>query len=139
MQTPKKGIAVDASTIGGNPGLTECRGVDIETGMVIFSEQIGLATNNIGEWLAIAYGAEYICRNKLDTTLFSDSQICILWYKKKVCKTNIFTDYPEIAAKNNKLIPLLEEASDIVMVCNVKIDFWNRRQFGENPADYGRK
>ena len=136
---PKVGIVVDASCTGGNPGNVECRGIDIATGEIVFSDQIGLATNNIGEWFAIAYGAAYIKENNLNVPLYSDSKICINWYHKKVCKTNIFRDYPHIASKNLKLASLLIEAEEIVKSCDVEIIFWNKWIYGENIADYGRK
>jgi ribonuclease HI len=48
------GICVDASCIE-NPGGMEYRGVDINTGKVIFEKKYEEATNNIGEFLAIVH------------------------------------------------------------------------------------
>lgn len=135
----KSGIVVDCSCTGGNPGTVECRGLDLSTGEIVFDEMIGLATNNIGEWLAIAYGANYITEKKIKVPLFSDSKICINWYNKQQAKTNIFRDYPHIASQNKNLIPLLEEAQQIIELCRVEIKWWDKYLYGENPADYGRK
>lgn len=134
-----KGIAVDASTTGGNPGICECRGIDLQTGKIVFSEQIGMATNNIAEFLAIAYGANYIAENKLNCTLWSDSKICINWYYKKECKTNIFEKYPDKCAQNPKLAQIITEGLEMVKANDVTVKFWNKYNKGENPADYGRK
>lgn len=133
------GIVVDASTTGGNPGYTECRGLDLETGEIVFSEKIGIATNNIGEWLAIAYGANYIIEKNLGIPLYSDSKIAINWYHQKTIKTNVFRDYPHVAKENLLLAGMIEEGLDIIEKCRVEIHFWNKYKFGENPADYGNK
>ena len=135
---PTVGIAVDCSTTGGNPGHTECRGIDIETGQIVFDEQVGYSTNNLGEWLAIAYGALYITENKLNIPLYSDSQTAIQWYKNKMCKTNIFRDYPDTWRKNPNLAQMLVEAEEIVEKCRVEVRFWDNR-VKENLADYNRK
>lgn len=133
------GIAVDASTTGGNPGYCECRGIDLQTGEIVFSEQIGIATNNIAEFLAIAYGANYIVENNLNCTLWSDSKICINWYYQKECKTNIFAKYPEKSKQNPNLVQQISEGLEMVKACNVDVKFWNKHYKGENPADYQRK
>jgi len=132
-----KGIVVDASTIEGNPGITECRGLDIETGEIVFSEQIGIATNNIGEFLAIAYAVEYINSKKLKYTIYSDSQTAIFWAEKGTCRTKIFMDYPNLTTTG--LAQKIEEGEEILRTYKFKIEFWNKRRHGENPADYGRK
>lgn len=136
---PSSGIIVDCSCIGGNPGRVECRGLDLSTGEIVFDEMIGVATNNIGEWLAIAYGANYIVEKKLNVTLYSDSKICLSWYKKMECRTNIFRDYPHLAVQNKNLLSLLAEADEIVQVCRVPVEWWSKHKWGENPADYNRK
>jgi ribonuclease HI len=139
FNTPSIGVAVDASCVGGNPATVECRGINLATKEFVFDEKVGIATNNIGEWLAIAYGAEYICYNNLNIPLYSDSKICINWYHKQICRTNIFRDYPHLAAQNKELVRLLDEAMEIVTSCRVDIKFWNKHLYGENVADYGRK
>lgn len=136
---PARGIVTDCSCTGGNPGMVECRGLDLATGEIVFDEKIGLSTNNIGEWLAIAYGANYIVENGLNVMLYSDSKICINWYEIQQCKTNIFRDYPHLAEKNKNLLSMLSEADEIVNSCRVKIAWWNKYLWGENPADYNRK
>ena len=77
---PTKGIAVDGST-SGNPGLSEYRGVDLETGKVIFYKKIGVATNNITEFIALCH-AVLLSLGK-ETTIYTDSQTAISWLKKK--------------------------------------------------------
>lgn len=134
---PVSGIAVDCSTTGGNPGFTECRGIDIETGEIVFDEKIGIATNNLGELFAICYAAEYVKDRRI--IIYSDSKIAINWFDKRVVKTNIFRDYPRLAAKNPNLATLIEEAQDIMNVYRPRVTFWEKHWYGENIADYGRK
>lgn len=135
-----KGIAVDASTINGNPGDTECRGVDLETGKIVFSEQVGKATNNIGEYLAIAYGMEYLVKNNLNLPVYSDSMICIKWANFNFYRTKFFIKYGDIASKNPGLRLKLEIAKEKIKECRpyIELKFWNNR-IKENPADYNRK
>ncbi len=139
VTAPTVGIAVDASCTGGNPAQVECRGVDLATGEIVFSEQVGLATNNIGEILAIAYGASYVTEKNLNIPVYSDSKICINWYYQKQIRTNIFRDYPHLAVQNKNLVGILEECLEIIKTCDVKVIWWNKYRFGENVADYGRK
>ncbi len=131
------GIAVDCSTTGGNPGMTECRGIDLETMQIVFSEKIGIATNNIGEFCAIAYAVEYL-KGK-DVTIWSDSQNSIAWARKGICKTKIFVDYPNI--NNPTLATTISEAEKIFETYHcLDLRFWDKRKIGrEIPADYGRK
>ncbi len=54
-------IAVDAAC-SGNPGAMEYRGVNIETGAVLFQYKAKMGTNNIGEYLAIVHALAMIDR-----------------------------------------------------------------------------
>lgn len=139
LVVPTEGIVVDCSVTGGNPGYTECRGIDLQTKQIVFDEQIGMATNNIGEILAIVYGAAWVTHSEKKVPVYSDSQICIRWYHNQVIKTNFFKDYPHIAAQNKNLVHLLEEAAEIMEACRVDIRFWHNKRWGEIPADYNRK
>lgn len=138
---PTKGIVVDCGCRK-NPGITEIRGVNIETGKIVFEENLGIATNNIGEYCAIAYGAEYVHANNLNLPVYSDSKLCIHWVKNKLgCRTNIFRDWPDMANLNPKLANIILEAQDIIHSEEISFDlyFWDNKNWSENPADFGRK
>lgn len=139
MKKPTKGIAVDASTTGGNPGYTEYRGIDISTGEIVFHDDMGCSTNNLGEWAAIITALEYLRKKGLKEVVYSDSLNAINWVRKGAVKTNMHIDYPEkftieleeiIADKLKSLIQFHPEPN---------VAFWDNKNWGENPADFGRK
>lgn len=139
---PTKGIAVDCSVVGGNPGLCEIRGVDIRSGEIVFDETLGIATNNIAEYVAIAYGVEYLKSNHIyGVPIWSDSKICINWVERNFgCKTNFFTHYPDKAKLNIPLTQIIIDAEEMIEQSKFTLLFWNKWKFGkEIPADYGRK
>jgi len=141
VEIPKYGIAVDASTINGNPGDCEVQGIDLSTGEVVFCEKIGIATNNIAEYIAIAFAVQYLKENNLKKPIYSDSLICINWVKRDLgCKTNFFQKYPEKANQNIGLKLLIAECETLIYNTIIDLRFWNKKLIGkENPADFGRK
>ena len=83
---PTKGICVDAGTIG-NPGLCFYRGLDLETGKLLFEADVGMATNNIAEFLACIHAIHYLKKNKLNLDIYTDSLTAIAWVRKKKIKS----------------------------------------------------
>jgi ribonuclease HI len=55
---PTKGIIVDGSSRG-NPGKSSCRGIDIETKVILFEHDLGISTNNVAEFCGLAYAISY--------------------------------------------------------------------------------
>src|ERR1035437_9016318 len=88
MEKPKTGIAVDGAAFG-NPGPSEYRGVDIETGKVLFHVKIGIATNNIAEYVGLCHGILYAINNGLTTTVYTDSQTALAWIKSQNPKSTL--------------------------------------------------
>jgi ribonuclease HI len=129
-------ICVDASCID-NPGKMEYRGVDMKTGKIIFEKKYEIATNNIGEFLAIVHAvALYKKAGKELRVVYSDSATAISWVKHKRCKTKF--------EKNDKNAVVFEHIQRAIMWLNnnsydTKILKWNTAAWGEIPADYGRK
>src|SRR5215217_3081082 len=80
---PSKGISVDGSCRG-NPGKAAYRAVDIETGKELFNIDIGIATNNIAEFLGLCH-VLYAYPNH---TIYTDSVTAISWVKNKKAKTS---------------------------------------------------
>ena len=85
-----KSISVDAAC-SGNPGLMEYQGVDTVTKKVIFHRgPFLLATNNIGEFLAIVHALAMLKKegnHKLP--IYSDSGTAMAWVRNKKVKTNL--------------------------------------------------
>ncbi len=129
-------ICVDASSIK-NPGPTEYRGVDTRTKKELFRFKLGIATINIGEFLAIVHALARFKRNgEVGKIIYSDSRNAISWVKQKKCKTQ-----HEKTDANAKLFELIERAETWLLNndYDTKVLKWNTRAWGEIPADFGRK
>lgn len=128
-------LAVDAAC-SGNPGAMEYRGVYIRTGEQIFHYGPVHGTNNIGEFLAIVHGLALIKQKGLDMPIYSDSRTAISWVKQKKCKTTL--------VRNNKtegLFIMVERAEKWLKnnEYSTPIYKWETEEWGEIPADFGRK
>lgn len=129
-------IAVDAAC-SGNPGMMEYRGVYLRTGKEIFHYGPVFGTNNIGEFLAIVHGLALLKKKGLGMMpIYSDSVNAQLWVRKKKCKTTLARN-----EKTEELHQLIERAE--AWLKNNKymnpIIKWPTSEWGEIPADFGRK
>lgn len=128
---PTEGIAVDASHSEKNQ-VTEFQGVDIATGETLFRKSIGFQTVNIGEFLGIVEAVKYIIENRfLPMVVYSDSTTAITWFNScsaPSSKRNMELGKAEIFLKLF--------SSDISAI---EVRHWNNSEFGETPADFGRK
>lgn len=131
-----KSIAVDAAC-SGNPGEMEYRGVTLWNKQEIFRVKFDLATNNIGEFLAIVHALALLKqKNAADVTIYSDSQIAIGWIKQKKCRTKL--DYTPRTAPIFDVIHRAEKwLTDNEF--DTPIVKWPTEIWGEIPADFGRK
>ena len=129
-------IAVDAAC-SGNPGKMEYRGVYLRTGKEIFHYGPVWGTNNIGEFLAIVHGLALLKQKGLNTMpIYSDSVNAQLWVKRKKCKTTL-----ERNEKSEALYQLIERAENWLKNNTYQnpIVKWPTEEWGEIPADFGRK
>ena len=129
-------IAVDAAC-SGNPGKMEYRGVYLRTGKEIFHFGPVFGTNNIGEFLAIVHGLALLKQKGLDDMpIYSDSVNAQLWVRKKKCKTTL-----ERNEKTEQLYQMIERAETWLKNNTYRnpIIKWPTEQWGEIPADFGRK
>jgi ribonuclease HI len=128
-------IAVDAAC-SGNPGVMEYQGVYTKDNRQLFHQKFNLGTNNIGEFLALVHGISYLQKNNLNIPIYSDSKIAIGWVMKKQCKSKL----PE-TAKTKELFALVRRAEAWLKTntITVKILKWDTKNWGEIPADFGRK
>ena len=128
-------LAVDAAC-SGNPGPMEYRGVYLRTNEEIVHFGPTLGTNNIGEFLAIVHGLALLKQKKLTMPIYSDSKTAISWVKNKKCKTLLTRD-----AQTEELFQLIERAENWLKKnsYSTKIIKWETQEWGEIPADFGRK
>ena len=134
-EAPLYALAVDAAC-SGNPGPMEYRGVYLGDGKEIFHFGPVHGTNNIGEFLAIVHALAMLDKQGLKMTIYSDSRTAISWVRKKCCKTQL-----ERTAETEQLFQLIERAEAWLKSHRVTIPIvkWETDQWGEIPADFGRK
>ncbi|MDR2497857.1 MAG: viroplasmin family protein [Tannerellaceae bacterium] len=129
-------LSVDAAC-SGNPGDMEYRGVVTGTKQEIF--RVGpmpQGTNNIGEFLAIVQGLALLKQQHSAYPIYSDSLIAIKWVRSKKSKTGLTR-----TAENEKIFDLIERAERWLQnnSYTTRILKWNTNDWGEIPADFGRK
>lgn len=129
-------ISVDAAC-SGNPGKMEYRGVWTVSGEQIFrSEVYPVGTNNIGEFLALVHGLALLHEKHPEMTIYSDSRLAMGWIKKGKCKTKL-----PVAPSTQKLWGVIHRAEQWLATHKWKnpVVKWETKEWGEIPADFGRK
>lgn len=139
------GIRLDAiatdGACSGNPGPMEYRAVRLYDGSEVF--HIGAAqpltgTNNIAEYLAVIHLAALLAKAGDTTTpIYTDSRNTFAWLRRGKSKTTL-----QRTPKTAKVLDLLERA-DAWLAANGPIRNpilkWKTDEWGEIPADFGRK
>ncbi len=133
----KNSISVDAAC-SGNPGLMEYRGVITDTHEQIFIQgPFKHGTNNVGEFLALVHGLALLDKKgDYVTAIYSDSKIAMGWVRKGKCNTKL------ARTKNNEILfTLIARAEAWLKKNKIKnpILKWETKEWGEIPADFGRK
>ena len=129
-------VAVDAAC-SGNPGPMEYRGVYLLTGQEIFHFGPVYGTNNIGEFLAIVHALALMKQKNISMTIYSDSRNALSWIKQKKCKTKL-----ERTTKTEELFQMIERAENWLKThtySEIPVLKWETEEWGEVPADFGRK
>lgn len=129
-------VAVDAAC-SGNPGPMEYRGVYLLTGQQIFHFGPIYGTNNIGEFLAIVHALALMKQKGIRMTIYSDSRNALAWIKQKKCKTKL-----ERTPKTEEVFQMIERAETWLKThtyADIPILKWETEEWGEVPADFGRK
>ncbi len=128
--------AVDAAC-SGNPGKMEYQGVLVPEGKQIFHFGPVHGTNNIGEFLAIVHALALAHQQGIThLRIYSDSRNAMGWIRKKKCKTKLAR-----TSKTEKLYQMIERAEQWLEThpFTIPIYKWNTEEWGEIPADFGRK
>lgn len=128
-------ISVDAAC-SGNPGIMEYQGVNTKTGEQLFHMKYKLGTNNIGEFLALVHGLSYLKKHNSPVPIYSDSKIAMGWVNKKACKSKL-----EENAVTAELFDFIRRAENWLKnnSYTTQILKWDTKNWGEIPADFGRK
>lgn len=129
---PIEGIACDGAHSEKNR-LTQYQAVDLATGELLFREDIGYQTVNIGEYLGLAEAIRYVIFvAKKPTVIYCDSKTAIAWVRDRYTSSKKF----------NKDV---FKAEMFILACKTEIEklvtikHWSSTKWGENPADFGNK
>ena len=132
-------LVVDAACSGA-PGPTEYRGVVLPEGNEVFRHgPYRNGTNNIGEYLAIVTGLRWLENNSLPFPLYSDSACAIGWVRARLGACNTHCD--DIGPELRQLIARAESWARGPTKDKMasRIRKWQTDEWGEIPADFGRK
>ena len=131
----RQALVVDAAC-SGNPGQMEYRAVYLGDMEEKFHFGPILGTNNIGEFLAIVHALALYKSRGLDWPLYSDSRNAILWVKAGKCRTKL----PR-TAETEPVFQRIESAERWLRENSFRNDIlkWDTSNWGEIPADFGRK
>lgn len=128
-------ISVDAAC-SGNPGIMEYQGVHTQDKSQIFYQKFQLGTNNIGEFLAIVHALALYHKTDPNRSIYTDSKTAMGWVARKKCNTKL-----ERSAKTAKLYQVITRAESWLKSNRYSnpILKWDTDNWGEIPADFGRK
>ncbi len=129
-------ISVDVGT-SGNPGPVEYKGVDTRTGAVLFERgPIPKGTNNLGEFLAIVHGLQYLQEQGSNKTVYSDSANALKWIGQQAVSSTLVRD-----SSTAQIWKLVDEAVQWLKANRYenRVLKWETKLWGEIKADYGRK
>lgn len=129
-------IAVDAAC-SKNPGPVEYRGVDTKSGITLFKVgPLADGTNNIGEFLAIVHALAMTAQQGVATTIYSDSRTALAWVRDRKCKTTL-----QRTPNNARIFELMQRAETWLQTHSYanRLIKWKTEEWGEIPADFGRK
>lgn len=129
-------IAVDGAW-NTRTGEAEYQGVHVATGQLLFHQgPFADGSNNIVEFLGLVHALAYLKKLGSNLPIYTDSRTAISWVKKKKAKTTI-----EAASHNREIFELIERAEKWLQTNTYtnSIIKWETQDWGEIPADFGRK
>jgi len=94
------------------------------------------ATNNIGEFLAIVHALAFLKKKKSTLPVYSDSITAIKWVSDKKANTKLIQ-----TSENAELFEIILRAEKWLLhnKFSNRIIKWDTKNWGEIPADFGRK
>lgn len=131
MKQPVAGIATDGAH-STRERSTSFRAVDLSSGRELFRESVGNWTNNVGEFLGIVAAVKYMIEHpEAPRVIYSDSKTAITWYRDR--RTASSRRCPALL-KAEIFLKVMEEK-----IRYIRLEYWDNRLWGENPADFGNK
>lgn len=133
----KESISVDAAC-SGNPGTMEYQGVwTADKSLLFHFGPVEDGTNNVGEFLAIVHALALLEKKKDSTTpIYTDSKTALSWVRKKKANTKLAR-----TERNKELFEMIGRAEKWLATHTWKNPLikWETEDWGEIPADFGRK
>ncbi|MBR5883728.1 MAG: hypothetical protein IKZ17_00705 [Bacteroidaceae bacterium] len=131
----KQALCVDAAC-SGNPGPMEYRGVHIPSGKEVFRFGPIQGTNNIGEFLAIVHALALMQQKNISMPIYSDSVSGMAWVRNRKANTTLSR-----TAQTEQALDLVARAENWLRTNQVQVPIlkWDTENWGEIPADFGRK
>lgn len=131
----KQALCVDAAC-SGNPGPMEYRGVHIPSGKEVFRFGPIQGTNNIGEFLAIVHALALMQQKNISMPIYSDSVSGMAWVRNRKAKTTLSR-----TAQTEQALDLVARAENWLRTNQIQVPIlkWDTENWGEIPADFGRK
>lgn len=135
-------IRTDALAVDGacakNPGPMEYRCVRVATGEEVFHMgPLADGTNNVGEYLALVHALALLDKQGDHITpIYSDSRTAQSWLRRRGHKSTL-----KRTAANARIFELLARADAWVQTHEIlnPVLKWDTDNWGEIPADFGRK
>lgn len=126
---------VDAAC-SGNPGPMEYQCIHLPSRQRIFHFGPIQGTNNIGEFLAIVHALALQKQQGKRVTIYSDSMTAQTWVRNRKAKTTL-----KVTPETAKALELVARAERWLQTNGVDVPIlkWNTEEWGEIPADFGRK
>ncbi len=129
-------ISVDAAYSSASM-MMEYQGVHTQTGKPFFKVgPLPQGTNNVGEFLAIVHALAFFKQENIGIPIYTDSVTAMAWVRNKKAKTSL-----KKVPANKKLFDYIERAENWLQnnTWQNKILKWDTKNWGEIPADFGRK
>lgn len=107
---------------------------------VFASKQLQGGTNNIAEFLGLVSAIKYLHENNMPLRVYTDSVTAMAWVRNKVANTtarNTGKATEELDTMISQAEKYLRDNAE--MMKKVEVLKWETRDWGEIPADYGRK
>ncbi len=129
-------ISVDAAYSSASKDM-EYQGVYTKDKSVIFRVgPLPKGTNNVGEFLALVHALALCKQRNINLPIYTDSMTAMAWIRNKKAKTTLKEE-----PANEKLFDYIDRAENWLKnnTWKNKILKWDTENWGEIPADFGRK
>lgn len=130
----RESLVVDAAC--NHQGIMEYQGIWLATGEQAFHQSgFTKASNNLGEFFALVHAIALLQQKKYFCyPIYSDSVTAMAWVRKKKIQSVVTEPDPKTADYLHRCLQFLEKTAYQNPILK-----WETAQWGENPADFGRK